>query len=259
MIGIIGVGNLGKALIAMLEPKYPLICSRRTEPLGINIICTTDNKEVARRASTIILSVKPYQIQEVCTEIRDLVSEETPIISVATAVPLATLYKWLPRSQTILRCMPNILCSIGHGVVPYYFHTSLRSASFLLKLQYTTLDELFAPNVMVECATEEELDYTTIISGCAPAFFAWYYDELQCHAQRSGILSPQMTKLLLTTTMQGTAIALQTLSPQEIMRMVASPKGATEVALTTLHTADPIISEALTTATNRVHTLRTLL
>ena len=36
------------------------------------------------------------------------------------------------------------------------------------------MKDLFAPNLIVPVKNDSEIDISTLIGGCGPAFFAWY-------------------------------------------------------------------------------------
>lgn len=244
-IGIIGIGNLGKMLIKTFSGKS-LICGLRTlDQKLINeypeIDFTTNHGYLVSNVDTVILAVKPTQLKEVCGQIRSAIGFNTPVISVAAAVPLGKIQEWLPESKTIIRCMPNILCSIGKGIVPYYPWT--RDNEILLT-------KIFDPNPLVVLNNDSEVDTSTVISGCSPAFFAWFANIL---ARNDGC-SPEITRMLLTSSMKGTASLLETMSSSEIIRLVASPKGATEAALASMD--DVNLENSLQIARTRIQNIK---
>lgn len=267
-IGIIGTGGLGEHIIKMLLRRPKLLIENprsnivpvsvigsvrnpiREKDLlhrfGSSIILKADNRDIAREVDTLILSVKPGQLEKVCKEITPYLSQKTPIISVAAAAPLKRLHDWLPKSDVVIRCMPNIPCSIGAGIVPFQ---STSDQAILI------MNDIFAPNIVLSLGNSYGLDASTLISGCGPAFFAWYVECLKKVGE--GIIEPDKLNELIVQTMLGTAIMLKTYTPIQIMRAVASPKGATESALSSLHAqeVDEKIHAALIGAQNRLRTI----
>lgn len=255
-VGIIGTGNLGQSLAHMiLNRNYEsLICGIRRKERekelrqnlkGNNIKFTMKNTELAKEANCIFLSVKPGQIRDVCNEISDVVNPETSIISVAAAVPLVKLREWLPHSQIIIRCMPNIPCSIGQGVIPYISHGNSEKIVELV-------EKIFKPNLIVPLQTDEQIDASTLISGCGPAFLSWYIDCLKPIAENN-IQTDDLNEMIIQT-MIGTANLLRHSSCSNIIKNVASPKGATEAALHSFesHKINNIIYDSLSTAQKRI-------
>lgn len=264
-VGIIGTGNLGEYLAKMLlrrprslinpvsvigSVRNPIRKRDLLHRFGPSIDLVHDNRTVVRKSNVVILAVKPGQMKQLCQEITPCISTTTPIISTAAAVPLDQLHEWLPTARTVIRCMPNIPCSIGTGLVTYYSKSN--TASEIMK-------DIFDPNEVLAIMNDAGIDASTLIAGCGPAFFAWYIECLKKVGEN--VLSAELLDKMLTQTMIGTATMLQTHTPIQIIRAVASPKGATEAALTSLNTnqVDEKIHAAILTAHKRIETISTTL
>ena len=260
-IGIIGTGSLGEQLAKMLIKRpdnglseLSVIGSVRRQSrkqeildqLGSKIILFEDNKQVAVKSDLIILSVKPSQMRDVCKEISPTLLNTVPIISVAAAVPLDKLHEWLPVTNTIIRCMPNVACSVGAGLSVYYSKSAYADA---------LMHNIFAPNLVLPVSTDEQVDVSTLIAGSGPAFFAWYSECLKRIGE--GKISKEILARMIAQTMKGTAEMLGVNSAEEIIRSVASPKGATEAALFSLNynKIDKEINVALLTAQRRIESI----
>lgn len=270
-VGIIGMGSLGKHLTKMLltqrqlEPlmKYP--CYQYAPPLsvigsvrnkdraavleynfGSALRTYPDNCVVANKSDVVILAVKPGQVKEVCEEISSSLKDNTVVISTAAAVPLNKLQSWIPNVRNVIRCMPNTPCSIGSGVVTYYCKHNNGAA---------IMKDLFKPNEVIPLYSDEEMDASTLISGCGPAFIAWYTNLLANIS--ADTLHPSTVNNLLAHTMIGTAELLKTQNSRSIIKSVASPRGATEAALDHLDTmrTGERISTALNAANDRIRKL----
>lgn len=238
-IGIIGLGNLGSSLGSMIlaQPESVIQTyirspgSRRDwiERWADRIELVDSNLSIAG-ADAILLCPKPKQIEAVCEEIASSVNPRTPIISTAAMISLSTLESWLPRSQCVIRAMPNLPCEIGAGVVPYWSH-NLEAES--------VMRSVFAPNSIVPMDSDADLNTATIISGCSPAFFAWM--GLILESTNNSNLPPATIQHLIARTMMGTGQLLESNSMSNLISRVASPGGATETALKSM-TSAPIQS-----------------
>ena len=104
MLGFVGCGNMAQAMLKGilskgLYAKEDILVSRRNEEalqniqkeFGVNV--TTDNAEVAKQADVLILAVKPFQFETVISEIRNEVSENTLVISIAAVQTIANIEK----------------------------------------------------------------------------------------------------------------------------------------------------------------------
>jgi len=255
-IGIIGTGNLGKSLMTMFHRrKAPMICSvRDNDRLRLlrekfcvyDVKLTADNTRIASEADVLILSVKPTQIKNVCRDILSNLSSDTIVISAAAAIPLSSLHYWLPHSEVIIRCIPNVPCSVGKGIVPYYTHS---------EVGHKIMAETFAPNMVLPLETDEQMDAATIISGCGPAFFSWYQDCLRNVG--SNVIDPDLLTTMITQTMVGTAALLEKESSYDIIKAVASPGGATQATLELLYINNihDEIKAAFATAKRRINSI----
>jgi len=106
-IGFIGCGNMGTAMIqGILEsgkcPPQEMMISCRTKKtleekkaqFGVQI--STDNRDVAAFADILFVAVKPQFYAEVLEEIKDLLTEEQILVSIApgkTLVSARTKFK----------------------------------------------------------------------------------------------------------------------------------------------------------------------
>lgn len=252
-IGIIGFGNLGIALARMCVKSNAHVLAGVRAPKNLqdyqavsdNVDFTHNNKEVAQ-CPTIILCVKPSAVQDVCVEISDTITETTVVICTAAVVSLAKLSEWLPRCRRIIRCMPNIACQVHKGIVPYY--STWEDA-------VVSMDAVFGTNMLMAVNSDAAVDLATVISGCGPAFFAWFVTQLSCPGNTS--LTPEQKTILIGATMRGTAKLLDLGEPDLIIKAVASKGGVTEAALNRLQEkkVDAELRDVLDCANQRIHTL----
>lgn len=129
-IGFIGLGNMATAIIGGLLREDTTLSSedgnvtvitaaniigsakteatrqKRAEQFGIAV--TASNREVAEAADVLVLAVKPQFFPEVIAEIRDAVSENTLVISIAAGLTLERIAGLFDRDVTamrLIRCM----------------------------------------------------------------------------------------------------------------------------------------------------------
>lgn len=259
-VGIVGFGSMGQSLTRMcLHRGWTVLASVRTQKRMIQysgvsdqVTFTLDNKEVARCA-TVILCVKPFGVKAVCEEIQGSVGPETVVICTAAIVPLPQLQQWLQRPR-VIRCMPNVPCEVEAGIVPYYSEWDGAPQH---------MQDVFAPNTTMAVASDAAVNVATVISGCGPAFWAWF--AIQLRSVAGSDLTEAQTTALITSTMRGTAVMLDwiptersTSTPSErVIKMVASPGGVTEAGLKRLaeRKIDVEMQDTFACARERIHTL----
>ena len=127
IIGFIGCGNMGKAMLGSLISggeikKENIIVSAKTEASKealekeFEVKATNDNKEVAAKANIIFLAVKPHFFKEVIAEIRDVVSKEAIIVSIAAGVTIEQIEEYFGFEVKLIRTMPNTPALVGEGM-----------------------------------------------------------------------------------------------------------------------------------------------
>jgi len=239
-IGIIGCGNLGKHLLKLIQSNsiQNNICastkskqSAKNLNLSANIYTTNDNSEVSKNSNIIFLTAKPFQIKEICEEIKETIDDKTIIVSTAAGIKFSNLQTWLNPKQPIIRCMPNIPISIGSGIIGFASNPCVSSYQSLKIL------ELMRGPSHIWFNDENKIDSTTALSGCGPAFMAkilQYYVEAGINMG----LNIKESKELVFKTMIGTINIMEeknycdiTRNVNEIVEQVASKGGATEKGL----------------------------
>ena len=126
-LGFIGTGNMASAIMGGIIknnviPAEEIIGAdlfapgreRVQKEYGINV--TADNKEVAQKAETIILSVKPQFYESVIADIKDVVTDKQIIITIAPGKTLAWLAEQFGKDVKIVRTMPNTPAMVGEGM-----------------------------------------------------------------------------------------------------------------------------------------------
>ena len=126
-LGFIGTGNMASAIMGGIIknnviPAEEIIGAdlfapgreRAQKEYGINV--TADNKEVASKAETIILSVKPQFYASVIADIKDVVTDNQIIITIAPGKTLAWLAEQFGKEVKIVRTMPNTPAMVGEGM-----------------------------------------------------------------------------------------------------------------------------------------------
>ena len=125
--GFIGAGNMASAIIGGIvkngliegqdicvsNPSMPKL-EKLKNAYGVRV--TADNRTVAKEAGDFLfLCVKPQFMQEVIDEIRDIVSEDTLVISIAAGRSLDYFEEGFDRPLKLMRIMPNTPALVGEG------------------------------------------------------------------------------------------------------------------------------------------------
>ena len=114
-IAILGAGRIGESLIAGLRSSdwADIIATTRRDERAAElrerhgIEATTSNPEAIKGADVVVLAVKPQDIESLLGEIGHLLGAEQTVISIAAAIPTASIERHLAADVPVVRAMPN--------------------------------------------------------------------------------------------------------------------------------------------------------
>ena len=237
-LGFIGTGKMATALIksilsSKLLTSQDIFCSDvKKENLdaahlqfNINL---SDNLGVCSQADIIFLCVKPQDMVELLKEI----SKETKnklVVSIAAGITIATLEQHLPNAR-IIRVMPNTPCLVGEMAAVYSLGKKATPQD------QSTLLQLLAAGGKAFELKEELIASATAVSGCGPAFFAYFIKYIAEAGVKKGLKKEIAYKLAAKTALgTGKLLLEMKITPDELIEMVASKKGTTEAGLKVLN------------------------
>ncbi|MFT4415683.1 pyrroline-5-carboxylate reductase ProI [Fredinandcohnia humi] len=240
-IVFVGAGSMAEAMISgMLQkelflPRQISVMNRsnsdRLEYLYQTYgICIAKNKQEAiEKANIIILAMKPKDVVEGISAIRDFVNEEQLVISVLAGVSTHTITDLLQKQLPVVRAMPNTSATIGKSA------TALSAGLIANKKQLTLSKQLFETIGIVTTVNEEDLHAVTGLSGSGPAYVYYLVESMEKAAEEIG-LEKGIAKELILQTIIGAAEMLKHTSkhPAILRKEVTSPGGTTEAGLSIL-------------------------
>ena len=187
-----------------------------------------NNGEVVANADIIIIAVKPQSMPQVLAEIKDHISANSLIISIAAGVKLKTLCSRL-ASERIVRVMPNTPCLVGQG-----------AAGFSLAAGATTDDSRVVSQLLSSVGLafelkESLLDAVTGLSGSGPAYIYTVIEALSDGGVQAGLPRNVATQLAAQTVRGAAEMVLQSDDhPGQLKDRVTSPGGTTIAGLAVL-------------------------
>src|SRR5688572_18675632 len=125
-IAIIGGGNLGTAIAEGLiksgfsQPADIIITKRNTASLqelkekGVQV--SSDNSEAVLQSELVILAVKPYQVKEVLTGVKNQLTPGHILVSVLTGVLISEIEEIIQIKAPVFRAMPNTAIAIQESM-----------------------------------------------------------------------------------------------------------------------------------------------
>ena len=237
-IAFIGGGNMATSLIGgLITTGTAPETIRATDCIGakreelarrFGVHTNPDNARAASEAGTVVLAVKPQQMEEATRAIAGACARHAPlIVSIAAGVQVRHIRDWLGFHAAIVRTMPNTPALVGEGATALYANEQVsdegrRRAEAILG----------AVGLTVWVTQEGLLDTVTALSGSGPA----YYFLLMELMERSGValgLDRETARALTLQTALGAARVAQAggEAPSVLRERVTSPGGTTEHAL----------------------------
>lgn len=232
-IAILGVGTLGRALIAgllksgIVKPAQIIGTVRQeksikssSEKLGIEI--STDNAAAVQKADIIILTVKPQNMADVLAVIKPMVNKSKLIISAAASVPLAFIEEKLDTAVPVIRTMPNTCITTSDGM------TGLVGGKHASQADMQIAESIFKSVGQIVWLDEKLFNGLTALSASGPAYLYVVIESLAEAGVKLGI-SRETATLLAAQTMLGTAkMILETgAHPALLKDAVTTPAGCT--------------------------------
>ncbi len=254
MIGIIGAGNMGKAIALRIKKKILIsdtVPGRLRFKKARHIMKAADNIDLAMRSKVVIIAVKPQHIKGVLAEIRPYIKGKL-VISIAAGVSSGYIEKALGRRARVIRVMPNMPAMVDMGI------SAIAKGRLANKNDVVVARKIFTGLGEVVEVRESLMDAVTGVSGSGPAYYFLFTDLLE-KAGRSCGLQKSLAKRLAMATFIGAAASASSagISMQDFIKKVASKGGTTEAALKIFKQKglERIVKQAVSAACRRSRSL----
>jgi len=234
-LAILGAGVMGSTLLTGLirsgrDPAELVITGRNAQRSKVLAdtygVALMSNVEAAQAADTLVLVVKPQDMEGLLAEIRDHVRLGTLVVSLAAGIITGFLEEHLPVGTAVVRVMPNTPALVDEGMA------AISGGQHCDEVHLSEAEELLRSCGKVLRVDEKHLDAVTAISGSGPAYI-FYVVEAMIEA---GVLlgMPRTTSTeLVVQTLYGAATMLKETGqhPTVLREQVSSPGGTTMAAL----------------------------
>lgn len=190
------------------------------------VIGLTDNREAARNADVVILSVKPQRLRMVLGELQGTVQPAQLVMSIVAGARTAFIAEQL-GTASVIRVMPNTPAQIGEGISVWFATQEVTPEQRELGRRILT-----ALGEEVEVDEERFLDMATAVSGTGPTYVFLIMEALVDAAVHLGF-SRRIAEALVTKTVLGSALFARqsSLHLAQLRNMVTSPGGTSAEAI----------------------------
>ncbi len=242
-IAFLGGGRMGEALVAGLirsggrSAEEIMVTARREERASelaerLQVSTTLSNPEAVRWAGTLVLTVKPQDMQVLMEQITEHLTPEHLLISFAAGIRTSYIEKYAPEGAPVVRVMSNVpvLVDEAMSVISPGKHAEDKHLS--------VAEELLSSVGRVIRLPEKHQDAVTATSGSGPAYFFLLAEAMIESCILLGLPRNVATELIIQT-MLGSAKMLRDTGkhPVELREMVTSPGGTTIMAIRHLEQA----------------------
>ncbi|MGR3178241.1 MAG: pyrroline-5-carboxylate reductase [Candidatus Anammoxibacter sp.] len=247
--GIIKSGFIDKKNVFVSEPnkdrgKYI------KEKIGISV--TQDNKQYLKKASVIVVAVKPNIVKVVLKDIGKLVNKSQLVVSVAAGVPINFIESYLPKGSKVARIMPNTPCLVGETAA------GISLGKYAKKPEEELVVKMLSTVGKCFVVEEKLLDVVTGLSGSGPAFICMVIQALSDGAVKMG-LPRNIANTLAAQTVLGTAkmVMESGLHTGQLKDSVITPGGTTIEGVYKLEQGglNALLMSAVEAATNKAKEL----
>ncbi|MCH8232225.1 MAG: pyrroline-5-carboxylate reductase [Bacteroidetes bacterium] len=235
-VAIIGCGNLGLSIVhgllvnesvvpgSLTVTKRNIETIRDLEVKGVRV--TTDNAAAVRTSDLVLIAVKPYDIEIVLREIRDVVDpEKHTLVSLATGVTLQEIEGIIQKPTPLFRAMPNIATDIRESVTCICQSRADNGHREAVELVFDHLGTTLHIN-------EDLMEAATILGACGIAYVLRFIRAMIQGGIQIGF-DAETAKNIVNQTVKGAAELLITKNehPEMEIDKVTTPKGCTIVGL----------------------------
>jgi pyrroline-5-carboxylate reductase len=234
-IAILGGGKIGEALLSgllrgergaadlVVSEKHPERASYLAETYGVQV---TDVAAAVKQATTLLLAVKPQDIDTLLAEVAATIEPRHVVVSVAAGVTTRHIERALPDGIAVVRCMPNTPALVDQAM------TAVAGGAHAGDEHLAVAESLLGAVGRVVRVPESQLDAVTALSGSGPAYFFYLVEAMIDAGILLGLPRTLAAELIVQTAI-GSATMLRDSGehPVQLREAVTSPGGTTIAAI----------------------------
>lgn len=256
-VAIIGGGKIGEALLSgllrgnadpaelMVVEKHPERARQLTERHQVRVVTVAEAVQACR---TLLIAVKPQDIDTLLDELAGRLTAEQLVVSVAAGVTTARIEAGLGGAPAVVRCMPNTPALVDEAM------TAICGGTRAEEAHLQRAEALLSAVGRVVRVPETQLDAVTALSGSGPAYFFFLVEAMTDAGILLG-LPRALAAELIVQTLYGSAVMLRDSGehPVQLREAVTSPAGTTIAAIRELerHGVRAAFLSAIEAASNR--------
>jgi pyrroline-5-carboxylate reductase len=245
-IGIIGYGSMGRMIVNSIykfEPGSKLFVSNRTKDkltgLKTGITVRSSNAELVKESDLVFICVRPVDVKDVLVEVKDALSPDKHVISIAGSVRLSQIEKY--HSGKISRILPTLISEVNEGIT-LACHNPITDDDDK-KMLYALLNYFSS----VKTVNENDFDILSVVTSCAPGLIAAIFDVyVKSVIKKTSLDENEITEMMIKTLYGTSKLFIERqLSFEETISRVATKGGSTEVGTAVIKEHLPIMFDLM--------------
>jgi pyrroline-5-carboxylate reductase len=235
VVAILGGGKIGEALLSGLlrgerTPADVVVVEKHPDRAGYladtYAVKTLDVPEAAAAASTLVLAVKPQDIDALLVELAPVITPQHLVVSVCAGITTGRIESALGSDISVVRCMPNTPALVDEAM------TAVAAGRHADEAHLATAETLLGAVGRVVRVPESQLDAVTALSGSGPAYFFYLVEAMIDAGILLGLPRTLAAELIVQTAI-GSAKMLRDSGehPVQLREAVTSPGGTTISAI----------------------------
>lgn len=242
-VAFLGAGKMGEALVSGLirsggRAAEDIVVTARREERARELAerhgveATLSNVEAAQRARTLVLTVKPQDMDALMDQVGGAVTSEHLLITFAAGIRCSFIESRVGEGVPVVRVMSNVPVLVDEAM------SVISAGTHAEDKHLAVAEELLSSVGRVIRLPEVHQDAVTATSGSGPAYFALLSEAMIDACILLGLSRDVATELIIQT-MLGSAKMLRDtgMHPVEVREMVTSPGGTTIAAIRHLEQA----------------------
>jgi pyrroline-5-carboxylate reductase len=239
LFGFIGAGNMGYPLIKAAiksfgreEVLYTDASVQRCQFVmeDTQVPFSEDNVSVVKQCRFIILAVKPQFFPQVLSEIKNMITTNQVVISIAAGITIDTIKEAFSENTRIVRAMPNTPAMVNKGMTGISFSKDTFSDE-----EKEIIDRFFQSFGKYEVFDESLMNALVCANGSSPAYVYMFIEALADSVVSYGIPRDKAYILAAQTVLGAATMVLETGDhPGKLKDNVCSPGGTTIAAVKAL-------------------------
>jgi pyrroline-5-carboxylate reductase len=234
-VAILGAGVMGETLLSGLirggRPVAELLVGEKRaeraaelqERYGVEVV---GNVQAAQKAETVVLVVKPQDMDDLLAEIAPHLRAGQLVVSLAAGITTTFIESRLPEGVVVVRVMPNTPALVDEGMA------AISRGSHCDESHLVEAESLLASTGRVIRVPEKQQDAVTAISGSGPAYLFFVVEAMIEAGVHLGLPRATAAELVVQTVVGSAKLLRETGEHPTVLReRVTSPGGTTAAAI----------------------------